>query len=53
MKKINLSIVGIGRIGNRHLKIILSKKLKKFYNLVAICETDQKKNKKVKKNYKS
>jgi predicted dehydrogenase len=45
LKKINIAIVGCGKIAEKHALILTSKKIKQF-NLVAVCDVDKKKAKK-------
>ncbi len=48
MKKINIAIVGLGRISTKHIDAIL--KNKRFFNLVAVCDNDKSKLLKISKN---
>ncbi len=48
-KKINIAIVGLGRISIKHIDAI--KKNNKYFNLIAVCDTDKAKLKKINKTF--
>ena len=47
-RKFKIGIVGVGKIFNKHYKVL--KKLKKYYDLKCVCEIDEDKISKMKSN---
>ena len=50
-KKIKIALLGIGKIGERHLNLLNSKSLKNKFEIIAVCEKSKKKISIIKKKF--